>query len=131
MVLRPHVTLKIENYLPQFIERRDRGRCFHQPYLGNREFTADFSKPDGNEACDPLLTGRTIPLGRMLFDIGFIQDDSIQKDFLYFRKHKSSGWSEVKGSRKALFFDAVLENGTVSVPQSKYDALLQMEEKYA
>jgi CRISPR-associated protein Cas5d len=131
MVLRPHTKMKIENYLPQFIDRRDRGRCFHQPYLGNREFTADFSKPSGNETCDPKLVGHTLPLGRMLFDIGFIQQDSILKDFVYFRKHGSTGKKEVKGCRKALFFDALLDNGVLSVPQSRYDALLRMEENYA
>lgn len=131
MILRPHAKMGIENYLPQFVNRRDRGRCFCQPYLGNREFTADFSRPDGNETCDVSLTGRTIPLGKMLFDIGFIKTDSVRKDFLYFRKQQHLGWSTVKGTRKAFFFDAVLENGILNIPQTKYDELFRLEENYA
>jgi len=131
MVLRPHTKFKIENYLPQFIERRDKGRCFHQPYLGTREFSADFSKPDGKERCDPLLMGHIVRLGQILLDIAFIQDDARKKDFLYFRKPGKDRQEEVKGRKKALFFDATLENGVMKVPQAKYDELIQMEEQHA
>lgn len=131
MVLRSHTKLKIENYLPQFIERRDKGRCFHQPYLGTREFSADFSKPEGKEQCDPLLMGRIVPLGQMLLDIAFIQDDDRKEDILYFRKPGKDGQKEVKGRKKTLFFNAILENGVMKVPQTKYDELIQMEEQRA
>ena len=127
MALRSHTKHKIENYLPQFIERRDKGRCFHQPYLGTREFSADFSKPDGKERCDPLLIGHTIRFGQMLLDIAFIQDDDRKEDFLYFRKPGKDGQKEVKGRKKALFFNAILENGVMKVPQAKYNELIQME----
>jgi CRISPR-associated protein Cas5d len=131
MKLRSHVQRKIENYLPQFIERRDKGRCFHQPYLGNREFTADFSGLNYREQCDPLLRGRTINLGPMLLDIAFIRDDTCENDFLYFSKSGNTGQIEVKGRRHALFFDATLANGVLKVPRAKYDELIKMEGEYA
>jgi len=33
-------------YRDQFRRRVERGACFHQPFLGTREFSAEFGKPD-------------------------------------------------------------------------------------
>ena len=131
MVLRPHTKHKIENYLPQFIRRRDKGQCFHQPYLGNREFSADFSKPNGKEQCDPLLRGHIVHLGQMLLDIAFIREEKREEDFFYFIPPEGNGLKAVKGYKQALFFDAKLENGVLRVPQSKYRELVLMEGKDA
>jgi CRISPR-associated protein Cas5d len=131
MVLRPHTKHKIENYLPQFIRRRDKGQCFHQPYLGNREFSADFSKPNGTEQCDPLLQGHIVHLGQMLLDIAFIREERREEDFLYFLQPGKDGQTKVKGCKQALFFNAKLENGVLRVPQSKYRELVVMEGKHA
>jgi CRISPR-associated protein Cas5d len=40
-------TKPVAAYRDQFRRRVTRGACFHQPYLGTREFTADFGDPDG------------------------------------------------------------------------------------
>ncbi|HPN97391.1 MAG TPA: type I-C CRISPR-associated protein Cas5c [Syntrophorhabdaceae bacterium] len=48
-----------------FIRRVKKGQCWRRPYLGTREFTAEFMEPDGNEK--PIQ--ETIPIGSMLFDI--------------------------------------------------------------
>jgi len=48
-----------------FIRRVKRGQCWRRPYLGVREFTAEFMEPEGTE--QPLP--ETIPIGSMLFDI--------------------------------------------------------------
>jgi CRISPR-associated protein Cas5d len=53
-------------YRDQFRRRVSRGACFHQPYLGTREFTADFGDPDTTPRID-----HTEDLGVMLHTIHF------------------------------------------------------------
>ncbi|RVW01994.1 type I-C CRISPR-associated protein Cas5 [Rhodococcus xishaensis] len=53
-------------YRDQFRRRVARGACFHQPYLGTREFSADFGEPDDTPAID-----HTEDLGVMLHTIHF------------------------------------------------------------
>lgn len=48
-----------------FPRRVKKGQCWRRPYLGTREFSAEFMKPDGIE--QPITD--TIPIGSMLFDI--------------------------------------------------------------
>jgi CRISPR-associated protein Cas5d len=48
-----------------FIRRVKKGQCWRRPYLGTREFAAEFIEPDGTE--QPFQ--ETIPIGSMLFDI--------------------------------------------------------------
>lgn len=59
-------------YRDQFRRRVARGQCFHRPYLGCREFPAQFAEPDGTEP--PI--DRTEDLGRMLFDVRYEDDTS-------------------------------------------------------
>ena len=47
MALAPHATEDIAKYRDQFRRRVNRGQCYHQPYLGCREFVASFGPPDG------------------------------------------------------------------------------------
>jgi CRISPR-associated protein Cas5d len=53
-------------YRDQFRRRVSRGACFHQPYLGTREFTAEFGNPDGTAPIE-----LTEDLGVMLHTIHF------------------------------------------------------------
>jgi CRISPR-associated protein Cas5d len=53
-------------YRDQFRRRVTRGACFHQPYLGTREFSADFGNPDGTPPID-----HTEDLGVMIHTIHF------------------------------------------------------------
>ena len=48
-----------------FPRRVKKGQCWRRPYLGVREFAAEFMEPDGTE--QPIQ--ETIPIGSMLFDI--------------------------------------------------------------
>lgn len=48
-----------------FPRRVKKGQCWRRPYLGTREFSAEFMAPDGSER--PIK--ETIPIGSMLFDI--------------------------------------------------------------
>jgi CRISPR-associated protein Cas5d len=95
IVLRPHATEPVAKYLDQFQRRLARGQCFQRPYLGCREFAADFAEPDGSErAID--LTGE---LGNMLLDIDYASGDS--------------------GKGEPRFFQARLDHGVLHVPTGK------------
>jgi CRISPR-associated protein Cas5d len=83
-------------YRDQFRRRVDKGQCFHRPYLGCREFAADFSNPTGDEKPLDLSMG----LGLMLFDLDF-------------EKNKS-------GRGKPRFFQAELQSGVLNVPPELY-----------
>ena len=76
----------------QFRRRVAKGRCFARPYLGCREFAADFAAPDGRER--PIE--RTEDLGPMLLDLDYAADDS--------------------GRGTPRFFAAHLERGVLHVP---------------
>lgn len=65
-------------HLDQFNRRARSGQCFHRPYLGCREFPADFAlveEPDyPMPACELPEDQRNRPLGYMLHDIDFEND---------------------------------------------------------
>lgn len=90
--VKPGVTEGIAKYRDQFRRRVSRGQCFSAPYLGCREFSADFSEPDGRER--PI--DDTVDLGRMLLDLDYAADGS--------------------GRGQPRFFAARLDHGVLSVP---------------
>ncbi len=78
-----------------FERRASNGQCFHRPYLGTREFPAEFAllSPDAPfPAWSPPLVERDRDLGWMLFDIDF--DNGAQ----------------------SRFFRARMEDGCIAVP---------------
>jgi len=62
-----------------FIRRLKKGQCWRRPYLGVREFAAEFLEPDGTE--HPIK--ETIPIGSMLFDIFYDEKGGPQPLFFY------------------------------------------------
>lgn len=79
-------------YVEMFTRRMEKGQCFGRPYLGCREFAAEFGPP--------LEEDRPIPdsfeIGRMLYDIAFLPEGN-----------------------RATFFDACVENGVMDTrPES-------------
>jgi len=82
---------RIEKYVEMFRRRATAGQCFHRPYLGTREFAAEFSLVEG-ELPVPIADSRD--LGWMLYDI----DYSTAKPM-------------------PLFFEARVIAGTLAVPQ--------------
>jgi CRISPR-associated protein Cas5d len=72
-----------------FDRRASKGQCFHQPYLGCREFPASFALIE--DITKSQLTGKQ-DLGWMLHDIDF------------------------KNNMEAKFFCAVMHNGIIEVP---------------
>ena len=84
----------IAKHLDQFNRRARKGSCYTRPYLGCREFAADFAlieEENAMPAIDASLAGER-DLGWMLHDIDFA--DQMQ----------------------ARFFRAVMRNGAIDVP---------------
>lgn len=88
-------TVDPARYRDQFRRRVERGQCFSRPYLGCREFSADFAPVDGAE--QPI--DWTADLGRMLFDFRF----------------------EGPGKATPIYFEARVDRGVLKVPQELYD----------
>ena len=63
----------IGKHLDQFNRRARRGQCFHRPYLGCREFDAQFALVEGDRPRSDLAgtPEGTRDLGFMLLDIDF------------------------------------------------------------
>lgn len=127
MVLSPHTTGPLAKYTEMFTRRAEKGQAFHQPYLGNREFTAFFSLPDGTEQPANIVRqlggeyaeqANQLSLGRMLFDMEFT---SRTKGRLKYRQHDAQGVRWVQGQATPRFFEAVLtEGGVLNVPAHLY-----------
>jgi len=92
VVTRPHTTASPAKYRDQFRRRVKRGQCYHRPYLGCREFAAEFAEPQGTEKPVDL----TDDLGLILFDLDYEEGAS--------------------GRGKPIFFHARLERGVLRVP---------------
>lgn len=109
IVLRPHATANVAKYRDQFRRRVKRGQCFSRPYLGTREFAAEFGPADGSENS----IDRTDDLGLMLFDMDFTEDAQGSLEYL---RHDADGATVVKGNAQPKFFRARLERGVLHVP---------------
>lgn len=101
-VIRAHVEVKPgvddapAKFRDQFRRRVRDGRCFATPYLGCREFAADFTEPDADE--QPIRADED--LGLMLLDIDYASDGS--------------------GRGIPRFFPARLEGGVLHVAPTAY-----------
>lgn len=62
-----------EKHFNMALRRMRKGQCFHQPYLGCREFPLRFELVEG-EIPPSCYTGETVDLGFMLHDIDFADD---------------------------------------------------------
>lgn len=84
-------------YRDQFQRRVKRGQCHNMPYLGCREFRANFAaEPPSEEGVH--LQHITADLGQMLFDLDYEQD----------------------GRGRPRFFHAQLRSGILQVPERLY-----------
>jgi CRISPR-associated protein Cas5d len=83
-----------------FKRRVKKGQCWRRPFLGTREFAAEFFAPDGNEY--PIQ--EIIPIGSMLFDIYY----------------------DAKGKPSPLFFyDVAVVDGVLECPQAENERMMQ------
>jgi len=92
IILNDHADADIAKYRDQFRRRVKNGRCFSRPYLGCREFAAEFGLPDDSD--QPI--DRTENLGRMLYDLKYQTDGT--------------------GRGTPVFFDAAMNQGILNVP---------------
>ena len=98
--LPPKLEIDPAKYRDQFRRRLAKGQCFHRPYLGCREFAAQFSEPDAGDRAINL----SMALGLMLFDIAYRKPDPDGKP----------------GPNVPIFWDAALEAGVLRVPDVLY-----------
>ncbi len=126
-------------HLDCFRRRAERGQYFHKPFLGCREFAADFEwlgdRPEDDEEITP--PDLHLPIGTMLFDTAYIESikhyEKHEEDRLEFWRHENDEAHEAKGYAKRLFFNAEVKNGWLvekdrnSWPDSLYDELRKME----
>lgn len=94
--VKDHANADVAKYRDQFRRRVSNGRCFSRPYLGCREFAADFAAPDGSERPIDLSDG----LGPILFDLDYAANGN--------------------GPARPRFFTAALDRGVLHVPQELY-----------
>lgn len=89
-----------EKHYNIFIRRARNGQCFHNPYLGCREFPAKFKLLEENVSVKSgaYETDGTRDLGWMLWDISY---------------------SETKGRQEFIprFFRAIMQNGVIEIPK--------------
>jgi CRISPR-associated protein Cas5d len=90
-------------YNAMFERRASKGQCFNQPYLGVREFSADFRLVTDPSAEIASPIDETRDLGIMLYDLDF----SNEKD------------------PQPMFFRANMEHGTIIVPPIESEEILR------
>jgi CRISPR-associated protein Cas5d len=89
----------VKKYAEMFKRRVKKGQCWRRPFLGTREFAAEFFAPDGNEQSIKEI----IPIGSMLFDIYF----------------------DAKGKSSPIFFyDVKIENGKLECPKTENEKMM-------
>lgn len=89
-----------KKYVEMFRRRVRKGQCWRRPFLGTREFYAEFCEPSESEKA----ISDTIPIGSMLFDIFF--DD--------------------KGKSSPLFFyDVKIEKGVLNCEVPENDRMMK------
>jgi CRISPR-associated protein Cas5d len=85
-------------YIEMFQRRAAKGQCVNQPYLGCREFAADFRLIETHEA-EPAAIPDTRELGWMLHDLDFTDASDPQPRF--FNAHMQAGVIEVPAFEEA------------------------------
>ena len=85
-------------HLSMFNRRASKGQCFHRPYLGTREYAADFA----------LVTDA-------------VPESTLAQD----QQHRDLGWMlhdiDFQNDRTPRFFRAILQDGVIHVPSPRAD----------
>lgn len=81
-----------EKHYNIFLNRARKGKCFHQPYFGCREFAAKFTLLEEAAQGQDVPIDLTKDLGYMLYDLDF------------------------KRNMEPVFFRAYMEKGTIKMP---------------
>ena len=68
-----------KKYVEMFNRRVRKGQCWRRPFLGTREFAAEFALPDGTEK----LIKEPIPIGSMFLDMWYDPNGVPSPKFMY------------------------------------------------
>lgn len=93
--MQPDAIDPVEKYRAMFRRRVEKGQCFHRPYLGTRECSAQFSLPEEKD----IPIDWTDSLGPMFFDFNYPKSGSVTIPY---------------------FFNAEVKNGVMEVPSNLY-----------
>ncbi|WP_198265978.1 type I-C CRISPR-associated protein Cas5c [sulfur-oxidizing endosymbiont of Gigantopelta aegis] len=88
----------VGKFVEMFKRRAKKGQCFNQPYLGCREFSCDFRLIEELENENSTIE-ESRALGWMLYDMDYQQSNNPMP----------------------LFFNAVMNNGVIDVPEKQSD----------
>src|SRR5208337_1723908 len=88
-----------KKYAEMFKRRVKKGQCWRRPYLGTREFAAEFYATDGSEQPQQDI----LPIGSMLFDVYY---DAKAKPFPLF------------------FYDVAVINGVLECPKLENEKMM-------
>ena len=88
LILSPKANDPLVKYTEMFARRAAKGQCVNQPYLGCREFAADF-RLVADPATERPAIAETRDLGWMLHDLDFTNDSDPQPRF--FRAEMKNG----------------------------------------
>lgn len=100
-------------YYGQLERRLEKGACFHQPYLGCREFSCSFEWIPN--ATYQKGIDETRNLGIMLYDMDFPNERAVSKNKA----------SKNKPRPQPIFFEAHMEHGVITVPSPDSTELLR------
>jgi CRISPR-associated protein Cas5d len=96
----------VVKFTEMFLRRAEKGQCFHRPYLGCREFAAEFEIfTNGKPLPEPIPETRD--LGWMLYDI--IHDNASDSGSEHFCSDKC----------RPSFFRASLDNGRMKIDEQE------------
>jgi CRISPR-associated protein Cas5d len=96
----------IVKFQEMFLRRAEKGQCFHRPYLGCREFAAEFEVfTNGKPLPEPIAETRD--LGWMLYDI--YHDNSSDRSSQHF----------CNDNCRPSFFRASLNNGRMMIDEEE------------
>lgn len=104
-------------YQEIFERRAKAGQCFTMPYLGCREFTCEFELVEEPELEEAKPIPDSKDLGIMLYDLDFGVDGPT--------KEQQKERKEKLKKPIPMFFQAVMENGVIEVPDRNSDKIMR------
>lgn len=73
----------IVKYRDMFLRRLVKGQCWHQPYLGTREFSCDFFPVTQEDEARADEMNLTYPIGSMLFDVWYDENHNATPIYMH------------------------------------------------
>jgi CRISPR-associated protein Cas5d len=124
IVPRSHAPNPKKAYIEQFERKAKRGQYYHRPYLGCREFAADFALPEPNDKADSTIS---FTIGTMVCDLAYVK--SIDGKLQFLKPGQKDGKPElVNGYRALVPFAAIVNKGVLSIPADRYQEIQALEE---